>query len=93
MSILIPSFISINKIFTIVEEPGDLGVSDVAVVPWNGSFKYLAFESGAEVHGLERLLGLLESSVVVFFSLGRMPRCRPPALGYVLRARGPKNWS
>ena len=59
------------------------GVSDVAVVPGHGPFKYLAFESCAVVHSLERLLGLLENSVVVFFSLGRVPRCCPSALGYV----------
>ena len=32
------------------------------MVPGHGSFKYLAFEPGAEVRGLERLLGLLENS-------------------------------
>jgi hypothetical protein len=53
------------------------------VVPGHGSFKYLAFEPGAEVHGLERLLGLLESFDVDFLSLGRMAWCRPSALGYV----------
>jgi hypothetical protein len=58
-------------------------VSDVAVVPRHRSFEYLAFEPAAEVHGLERLLGLLENSVVVFFSLGIMPRCWPSVLGYV----------
>jgi hypothetical protein len=30
-------------------------------VPRHGPFKYLAFEPGAEVHGLERLLGLLKN--------------------------------
>jgi len=53
------------------------------MVPGHGSFKYLAFEPGAGDHGLERLLGLLENSVVVFFSLGIMPRCWPSVLGYV----------
>ena len=35
------------------------------MVPGHGSFKYLAFEPGAEVHGVDCLLGLLENSVVV----------------------------
>ena len=48
------------------------------MVPRHCSFEYLAFESGAEVHGLERPLGLLES--VDFLSLGIMPRCRPSVM-------------
>ncbi len=31
------------------------------MVPGHCSFEYFAFESGAEVHGLEHLLGLLEN--------------------------------